>query len=736
MPLDGSSPFEKNGLRPSLVNSPNGHLGNKMDGLGCFKPGNNIVARNRIQHLPNGNAEADQAPTLPHDHSLASSLAELSLHDAMGVVNNGTMDHELASIQFRQPPGLEYPSPSGDYNPQGGFLVRENERYASNMVNLQGQQLRAHHSGWRLPHKYLPGALHLPQQRMHDSQLPLNLPPSLGVELPSVPGHHQYFMAPQSLPPPPFMHHHQQLGQPEMSWSQYLEEERIHRMLHFQYLYYQQLGKELVEAEHLIQANGTSATRPISWNPRYSFPDIPISFQSELSNQAAAHWSRAAEFGRNQVVEKAGKHACPEKILMRSHGNGMNSMRSNNLGGFCERCYFNSETNHRGQAFSNGHHLLSPKSACLQGDTLSRHSSSPDSATLLFDSLRPPQLNRYESLEELTGRMHIIAKDQQGCRFLQKKLTEGTLEDVSTIFDGIISHIVDLSTDPFGNYVIQKLLEVCNEDQRLLVIRATSRKTGDLVKMSCDTHGTRVVQKIIETVKTTEQSSLIQSSLRPGVMSLIKNMNGNHVAQRCLQHFEPQEKQFIFEAAISHFLDLAKDRHGCCLLQKCLTYSDEENRRVMVSMITMNALTLSQDPFGNYVVQFVFVLQIPWATMEIIYQLENHYCFLSLQKHSSHVVEKCLKYGGEEGQSRIIREMIASSQFDQILFHQFGNYVIQAALSSLKGATHAALVNAIKPHLPMLRVTPFGKKLLSSNGLKKGNAWFTSSHHHMADNIR
>lgn len=51
---------------------------------------------------------------------------------------------------------------------------------------------------------------------------------------------------------------------------------------------------------------------------------------------------------------------------------------------------------------------------------------------------------------------------------------------------------------------------------------------------------TRAVQKVIETLKSPAQFSLVVSSLKPGIVALIKNMNGNHVAQRCLLYLMPE----------------------------------------------------------------------------------------------------------------------------------------------------------------------------------------------------
>ncbi|CAL0309511.1 unnamed protein product [Lupinus luteus] len=148
-----------------------------------------------------------------------------------------------------------------------------------------------------------------------------------------------------------------------------------------------------------------------------------------------------------------------------------------------------------------------------------------------------PLLTMYNvnSLSEVRGSIYLIAKDQYGCRFLQRMFDEGTPDDVQVIFNEIIYHVVELTINPFGNYLMQKLLDVCNEEQRMQIIRMVTREIGQLVRISLNSHGTRVVQKLIETLKTTQQISLVVSALEPGFLVLIKDLNGNHVIQHCLQ---------------------------------------------------------------------------------------------------------------------------------------------------------------------------------------------------------
>lgn len=62
-----------------------------------------------------------------------------------------------------------------------------------------------------------------------------------------------------------------------------------------------------------------------------------------------------------------------------------------------------------------------------------------------------------------------VAKDQNGCRFLQRKFDEGGPAAIQAVLPEVLEHLIELMMDPFGNYLIQKLLDRCSEDQRLAV---------------------------------------------------------------------------------------------------------------------------------------------------------------------------------------------------------------------------------------------------------------------------
>ncbi|KAG8660387.1 hypothetical protein MANES_02G153200v8 [Manihot esculenta] len=209
-----------------------------------------------------------------------------------------------------------------------------------------------------------------------------------------------------------------------------------------------------------------------------------------------------------------------------------------------------------------------------------------------------PPAPSISSLSEVQGNIYLMAQDQNGCRWLQRIFDEGTKEDVQIIFNEIIDHVVELMLKPFGNYVIQKFLDVCNEEQRLQIVFMVTEEQGQLVRICLNTYGTRAAQKLIETLKTRQQILFVVSSLKPGFLDLVKDQNGNHVIQRCLQCLSNEDNKFIFDAGAKFCVEIATHRHGCCVMQRCITHSTGKHRDKLITEISKNSILLAQDPFG------------------------------------------------------------------------------------------------------------------------------------------
>lgn len=276
-------------------------------------------------------------------------------------------------------------------------------------------------------------------------------------------------------------------------------------------------------------------------------------------------------------------------------------------------------------------------------------------------------------------------------------------------------------TDPFGNYLCQKLLEYCNDSERTILIENASR---DLVRIALNQHGTRALQKMIEHITTQEQIDIIINALRYRVVELIQDLNGNHVIQKCLNKLSSKDAQFIFDAVGKHCVEVGTHRHGCCVLQRCIDYADGEQKAWLIHQISNNAYTLMQDPFGNYVVQYICDLNEPIFTEPLAATLKGRVSQFSKHKFSSNVVEKCLRFALEPTRDSLIEELLQQNEIDRLLRDSFGNYVIQTALDYASPDMKARLIEAVRPHLPPIRSTPHGRRIqakISGNEARNGS---------------
>ncbi|KAF5392633.1 hypothetical protein D9757_002130 [Collybiopsis confluens] len=344
-------------------------------------------------------------------------------------------------------------------------------------------------------------------------------------------------------------------------------------------------------------------------------------------------------------------------------------------------------------------------------------------------------LNRFAGtrLEDLAGEIPTLCKDQHGCRYLQKKLEEGVPEHRDMIFRETFGHFADLMTgevpfglnfpnvltfllDPFGNYLCQKLLEYSTDDQRNVICESVAQ---DLVSISLNMHGTRAVQKMIDFLSTRRQADMRYNSqihsiivaLSLHVVVLIKDLNGNHVIQKCLNKLSPEDNQFIYNAVAANCVEVATHRHGCCVLQRCIDHASDHQRIQLVNEITFNALTLVQDPYGNYVVQYILDLNDNRFSDAVIRQFAGNVCALSVQKFSSNVIEKCVRVAEHGTRKMLIEELLNRSRLEKLLRDSYGNYCVQTALDYADPAQRALLVEGIRPVLPLIRNTPYGKRI-------------------------
>lgn len=301
-------------------------------------------------------------------------------------------------------------------------------------------------------------------------------------------------------------------------------------------------------------------------------------------------------------------------------------------------------------------------------------------------------------LAQLKNQIFRLAKDQHGCRFLQKRIDENVVTNSLTraanfeiIFEQVSPLLYELIIDPFGNYLIQKLTDYCDESNLNLFLETLQ---FNLFLISINQHGTRALQKVIDRMNNNYQLSLLIKGLKPYIIDLIKDLNGNHVIQKILNKYTPENCQFIYDSINEDLLTVATHKHGCCVLQKCLNHVNPA-QLVEFSNNILNYeifIKLVNDQFGNYVLQYLISID----SLEMNRKLYNNFAHfgtgeLCKLKFSSNVIEKLMKSCFKNETKSIefsnlkfsLILHILSSDLNKLVNDPYGNYVVQTLIDTL-----------------------------------------------------
>ncbi|CAA6666552.1 unnamed protein product [Spirodela intermedia] len=332
-------------------------------------------------------------------------------------------------------------------------------------------------------------------------------------------------------------------------------------------------------------------------------------------------------------------------------------------------------------------------------------------ASSLLEEFKSNKTRSFE-LSEIADHVVEFSADQHGSRFIQQKLEVASDEEKNKIFSEILPHARALMTDVFGNYVIQKFFEHGTERQRK---QLAGQLIGHVLQLSLQMYGCRVIQKALEVVDVDQQAQMV-SELDGSVMKCVRDQNGNHVIQKCIECVPQDSIQFIISAFYGQVVPLSTHPYGCRVIQRVLEHCDDTRTQgIMMDEILQAVCTLTQDQYGNYVIQHVLQHGKPEERSAIIIKLSGQIVKMSQQKFASNVIEKCLTYGTADERQVLINEILGPNDENEplqaMMKDQFGNYVVQKVLETCDDQNRELILSRIKAHVSSLKKYTYGKHI-------------------------
>ena len=339
-------------------------------------------------------------------------------------------------------------------------------------------------------------------------------------------------------------------------------------------------------------------------------------------------------------------------------------------------------------------------------------------------------LNNNDIYLNKKSNLYLICQDQSNCRSIQDQLdlNKNDVKYIANFIEQIKPHLINIMTHQFGNYVIQKLLEILiyQENKELFTeIISLLDQNNSLYSISINNYGTRVIQKTLEKliesgynkVETAEINNCLKNLISEHLYDLCKDKNGNHVYQKLLKVFNKEKEEtnnFLYDYLADIAVDVALLQQGATIFSTAISLGSYNQKEKMCNKINQNLNKLINNKYGNYSVQAIInALKDEKKLIEPIYlYISNNIVELSNQKYSSNVVDTFIMKK-DEFSKQIINEIIKNNQIKDMIKDQYGNYVIQKAMSISDSETLNKIIQQIKPVIPELLMNNLGKKIVN-----------------------
>lgn len=296
-----------------------------------------------------------------------------------------------------------------------------------------------------------------------------------------------------------------------------------------------------------------------------------------------------------------------------------------------------------------------------------------------FDKFEIDEFERY--LLNLPVPSYEFICSQKGVREMQKNMMKLPIECKTVLINSMGTNISKPMMDVYGNYFIQELIQGCSQIQ----IRTILNNIKDSFdKIALDYSGTHVLQSLLDMSTSEEDELLILSMIKEHELEMAYDNNATHVLQKILSTIKDTIRSELNTIILSDLKNLSLDSNGICLVKKFMsTTTIEDNKSKIISVLTENVIEISQSPYGNYAIQFLFE---SWGIADCDKMVDiiiENICILSVQKYSSNVAEKIIEQLDSKKKEKLSDELFYSNKLLSVLKNKYGRYVLQKALKSM-----------------------------------------------------
>ena len=236
--------------------------------------------------------------------------------------------------------------------------------------------------------------------------------------------------------------------------------------------------------------------------------------------------------------------------------------------------------------------------------------------------------------------------------------------------------------DIYGNYFIQDLIHKMNRTQIQLILDLVFH---DFVSISKNNSGTHCLQELLNHISTVKMKYTILNAIKKKEVEMIYDKNATYVLQKILLIIEDTKRIELNNIIIKNIFQFSMQHNSIYVLKIFIaTANIIGNKKKVIEILSEFCIQISQNPFGNYVIQFVIE---KWSIKDcgiLIKQIIRKANILSCNKYSANVIDKALNYFDEKNRSKLISRLYLNRNILYLLNNKYGCCLLYKSINYMK----------------------------------------------------
>lgn len=207
------------------------------------------------------------------------------------------------------------------------------------------------------------------------------------------------------------------------------------------------------------------------------------------------------------------------------------------------------------------------------------------------------------TISEIIGSVRDLTFDAEGCRVVQLALQKVDQKDAARICFELHGCVRRAIASPYGNYVIQKVIEIMPSSVSCFV---SEEFLGVGAEMSRHRFGCRILCRLLEHASTEPQTVRLINETLAEASSLSRHYFGHHVIESVLEHGLADQKHLVAVALKAEIIGHATDSVATYVIESALRNCSAQDAQALSAALCADKvllLSLAMHKSGLHVVR-------------------------------------------------------------------------------------------------------------------------------------